>query len=67
MKSIFDQADTIELTNRIDKLSATTRPLWGKMDAEKCWRISMLHTPIPTNRKNSKNPISSCDLFCVSW
>jgi hypothetical protein len=35
MKSVFNPADTVELTNRINQLSPTARPLWGKMDAAK--------------------------------
>lgn len=32
MKSIFDPADNAELIDRINKLSATTPALWGKMN-----------------------------------
>ncbi|GIN09160.1 hypothetical protein J1TS1_33050 [Shouchella clausii] len=32
MKNIFNQADTTEILNRIDKLSPNSRPQWGKMD-----------------------------------
>jgi len=31
MESIFNQADVIRLTERIDKLTPSTQPLWGKM------------------------------------
>ncbi|HET6245496.1 MAG: DUF1569 domain-containing protein [Bacteroidetes bacterium] len=31
MKNIFNQLDTQEIINRINKLSPTTGPLWGKM------------------------------------
>lgn len=32
MKNIFNQKDTVEILNRIDKLSPNSRPQWGKMD-----------------------------------
>ncbi|MCM3781954.1 DUF1569 domain-containing protein [Neobacillus mesonae] len=32
MKNIFNQTDTVEILNRIDKLSPNSRPQWGKMD-----------------------------------
>jgi hypothetical protein len=32
MKSIFNTADNAELVDRINKLSATTPAIWGKMD-----------------------------------
>lgn len=32
MKNIFNQADTVEILNRIDKLNPNSRPQWGKMD-----------------------------------
>src|SRR6185312_773877 len=31
MKNIFDQSDTIELINRINKLTPASKPNWGKM------------------------------------
>jgi len=31
MKNIFDQKDTLELINRINKLTPASRPNWGKM------------------------------------
>ena len=31
MKNIFDQSDTIELINRINKLTRASKPNWGKM------------------------------------
>ena len=33
MKSVFDQTVTSGLTDRINKLSPDTKPLWGKMTA----------------------------------
>ncbi|OKP97372.1 DUF1569 domain-containing protein [Paenibacillus sp. P46E] len=32
MKNIFNQTDTVEILNRIDKLSPNLRPQWGTMD-----------------------------------
>jgi hypothetical protein len=32
MKNSFNQNDTAEFISRIDKLSPTTKPIWGKMD-----------------------------------
>lgn len=32
MKNIFNQTDTVEILNRIDKLSPNSRPQWGTMD-----------------------------------
>lgn len=31
MKNIFDQKDTLELINRINKLTPASKPNWGKM------------------------------------
>lgn len=31
MKNIFDQSDTIEVINRINKLTPASKPKWGKM------------------------------------
>jgi hypothetical protein len=31
MKNIFNQSDTIELINRIEKLTPESKPKWGKM------------------------------------
>jgi len=35
MKSVFNPADVAELTERINKLTPATQPLWGKMSVEK--------------------------------
>ena len=35
MKSVFNQADATELINRINTLSNTSKPLWGKMSVSK--------------------------------
>jgi hypothetical protein len=35
MKSVFNPADVTELTTRINKLTAETKPQWGKMNAAK--------------------------------
>jgi hypothetical protein len=35
MKNIFNKAVTNEVINRIDKLTASSQPLWGKMSVEK--------------------------------
>ena len=34
MKSVFNQSDVAELISRIDKLSPTTSPQWGKMSVD---------------------------------
>ena len=34
MNNVFNQADTAEIINRINKLEPTTRPNWGKMTVE---------------------------------
>jgi len=34
MNNVFNQADTSEIINRINKLEPSTKPLWGKMSAE---------------------------------
>ena len=31
MKSVFSQTDTLEIINRINKLSPTSQRVWGKM------------------------------------
>jgi hypothetical protein len=35
MKNAFNQNDTAEFISRIEKLTATSKPNWGKMDIEK--------------------------------
>ncbi len=35
MKNIFNHAVTTEVINRIDKLSASSQPLWGNMSVDK--------------------------------
>lgn len=35
MKNIFNHAVTTEVINRIDKLSASSQPLWGTMSVDK--------------------------------
>lgn len=35
MKNAFNQKDTSEFINRIEKLSQTSKPNWGKMNVEK--------------------------------
>lgn len=32
MKNVFDQKETAEILERIDKLSPSSQPLWGKMN-----------------------------------
>ena len=34
MNNVFNQADTAEIINRINKLEPTTKPIWGKMTVE---------------------------------
>ena len=35
MKNSFNEQDTAEFISRIDKLTPTTKPIWGKMDVAK--------------------------------
>ena len=35
MKNSFNEQDTAEFISRIDKLTSTTKPIWGKMDVAK--------------------------------
>ena len=35
MKNSFNVNDTAEFISRIDKLTPTTKPIWGKMDVAK--------------------------------
>lgn len=35
MKNAFNQKDSAEFISRIEKLSPTSEPNWGKMDVEK--------------------------------
>jgi len=35
IKNSFNEQDTAEFISRIDKLTPTTKPIWGKMDVEK--------------------------------
>lgn len=35
MKNAFNQNDTTEFINRVEKLSSTSKPNWGKMDVGK--------------------------------
>jgi hypothetical protein len=32
MKSVFQQADRLDLSHRLDKVSGASTPLWGRMD-----------------------------------
>lgn len=35
IKNSFNEQDTAEFLGRIDKLTTTTKPIWGKMDVAK--------------------------------
>jgi hypothetical protein len=58
MKNVFDQNDTIELVDRINKLNPATQALWGKMRvAQMLAHCNVTYELIYDNKHPKPNPV----------
>lgn len=57
MKSVFNEADSQEIINRINKLTPSSQPLWGKMNvAQMLAHCSVTYEMIYTDKHPKPNP-----------
>jgi len=64
MKSIFDKTNYDELNNRLQKLNASSAPLWGKMNAAQMLRHLNLAMEAPLGKYETKGkPVFFMKIF----
>ena len=59
MKSLFDQTAHQEIIDRLNKITAETHPIWGKMNASQMMR----HCQFPLETALGKKPLDRPNFF----